>query len=131
MTLNNSIRPSARDGEDPPVPAPAADPAGSADLATWVAYFNDLEAAMHDFEVGLSQHDIAPLRPVNTPAGHPPEQLRERSSGLYTQITELEFRARVLREEVRAEFARLPRGGRMPAETKGDWDFGSSLDIRG
>jgi hypothetical protein len=103
----------------------------SADLATWVTYFNELEAAMHDFEVGLSQHDVAPLRPVLTPNGHPPEELRERSSGLYTQITELEFRARVLREEIRAEFARLPRGGRMPVETKGDWDFGSSLDIRG
>jgi hypothetical protein len=103
----------------------------SADLATWTRYFDDLEVAMHDFEVGLSQHDVAPLRPVITPAGHPPEELRERSSGLYTQITELEFRARVLREEVRAEFARLPRGGRAATDTKGDWDYGSSLDIRG
>jgi hypothetical protein len=120
MTMNGSTLPSDWDSEE------------SADLATWVRYFDELESAMHDFEVGLSQHDIAPLRPVVTPPGHPPEELRERSNGLYTQITELEFRARVLREEVRAQFARLPRGGRnLSSDTKGDWDFGSSLDIRG
>lgn len=102
----------------------------SADLATWITYFNDLEAAMHDFEVGLSQHDVAPLRAIHTPKGHPPEEMRNRSSGLYTRITELEFRARVLREEVRVEFARLPRG-RSRAAAFGDWGYGSSLDIKG
>jgi hypothetical protein len=119
MSIDGPTVPSDRDGD------------GSSDLGTWTRYFDDLESAMHDFEVGLSQHEVAPLRLVETPAGHPPEELRERSSGLYTQITELEFRARVVREEVRAEFARLPRGGRTVSDSKGDWDFGSSLDIRG
>jgi hypothetical protein len=100
----------------------------SADLSTWVSYFDDLEAAMHDFEVGLSQQNVMPLRYIETPVGHPPEELRERSGELYLRITELEFRARFLREEIRAESARLPRG-RTRGGPKSDWNYGSSLDI--
>jgi hypothetical protein len=101
-----------------------------ADTADWVTYFNNLEEAMHEFEVGLSQHNVAPLRSLPTPGGFPPEELRERSGELYTRITELEFRARVQREEMRAEFARLPRVRAAAAAQQG-WGYGSALDISG
>jgi len=100
----------------------------SADLATWQRYFNDLDSTMHDFEVGLSQNNVSPLKELRIPPGHPPEELRERSSELYARITELEFRARFLREEIRAEAARLPRG-RAPSGPKSEWNYGSALDI--
>jgi hypothetical protein len=103
---------------------------GSAGLTEWVRYFNDLEKAMHDFEVGLSQQNVAPLRSVPIPPGHPPEQLRTRSGELYLRISELEFRARIIREELRAASARLPRG-RTPSGPEADWNFGSALDING
>jgi hypothetical protein len=113
---------------NPTAPGPHETTEVSADLATWVRYFDDLEAAMHDFEIGLSQQNVMPLRYIETPVGHPPEELRERSGGLYLRITELEFRARFLREEIRAESARLPRS-RAKGGPKADWNYGSALDI--
>ena len=112
----------------PTAPGPRETSPESDDLDTWVRYFDDLEVAMHDFEVGLSQQNVMPLRYIETPVGHPPEQLRERSGELYLRITELEFRARFLREEIRAESARLPRS-RTKTGPKSDWNYGSALDI--
>ena len=109
-------------------PGPDGAPTLSTDPATWARYFDDLEAAMHDFEVGLSQHNPLPLRQIPIPVGQPPEELQARSKELYQRITELEFRARFLREEIRAELARLPRG-RTRSGPKSDWNYGSALDI--
>jgi hypothetical protein len=101
----------------------------STDLATWVKYFDDIEQTMHEFEVALSRQRVTELHFAPAPPGHPPEQLRRRTIELYRWVTELEFRARFLREEIRAEFARLPR--RTRSGRKAEWNYGSALDING
>jgi hypothetical protein len=92
----------------------------------WASYFDALDDAMHDFEVALSRRDVEDLRMIPLPDGTPPEELRERWSNSYQRILELEFRARALREELKAEFARL-NGVRHPRASS----YGSGLDISG
>jgi hypothetical protein len=101
----------------------------SADLATWTKYFDDVEMVMHEFEVALSRQSVTELHFSPAPPGHPPEELRRRTGELYRWVTELEFRARFMREEIRAEFARLPR--RPKPGPKAYWNYGSALDING
>ena len=97
------------------------------DSGGWETYFNQLEDAMHDFEVALSRRDVEELRHVAMPSGAPPESLKERWLSCYQRISELEFRALALREEMRLEFARLHHGTpRQPPE-----GYGSSIDITG
>jgi hypothetical protein len=98
------------------------------DLSLWTLYFDRLDQAMHDFEVGLSRHDVEPLRFIQSPAGRPPEILRPRLLQASERIRELEFRAQALREELRAEFARLADGHRV-AELRTRTGYGSSLDV--
>jgi hypothetical protein len=101
-----------------------------ADPTIWIRYFDALEAAMHEFEVGLSRQNVVPLQELEVPPGHPPEEMRRRSRELYLRITELEFRAKFLREELRAQVARLPRG-RTRSGPKAEWNYGAALDING
>ena len=42
----------------------------SADLATWIRYFNTLETAMREFEVGLTQQHVVPMREIEIPVGY-------------------------------------------------------------
>ncbi len=100
------------------------------EVERWSRFFDDLDAAMHEFEVELSQQHFVPLREVTPPPGMPPAELRDRSEELYLRVCELEFRAQFLREEIRAEIARLPRG-RAHSNGKSDWAFGRALDING
>jgi hypothetical protein len=100
------------------------------DIARWTKYFDDLDAAMHEFEAQLSQHHFVPLRELAAPEGMPPDALRDRAEELYLHISELEFRAQFLREEIRAEIGRLPRG-RAHSDGRSDWAFGRALDVNG
>jgi hypothetical protein len=100
------------------------------DLLEWTRFFDDLDAAMHDFEVGLSRQDVEPLRNVPPPHGQPPLVLHTRWAQAYQRISELEFRARSMREDLRSEFARIS-GGRRSAQTRPDSGYGSSLDVSG
>jgi len=100
------------------------------DLLEWTRYFDQLDEAMHDFEVGLSQNGVEPLRPIATPFGRPPDILQIRWSQAYQRINELEFRAQALRNEIRAEFARLATGSRA-AQLRTGPGYGSSLDVSG
>jgi hypothetical protein len=102
----------------------------TADLSTWTRYFDEIERSMHEFEVALATQSVVDLHFVPAPPGQPPEELRRRTGELYRWITELEFRARFLREEFRAEMARLPRGRGGPTSKSG-WNYGSALDING
>ncbi len=95
--------------------------------ATWATYFDSVEASMHEFEVALSRHDVFDLHPIEPPAGRPPESFRQRSEELQRWITELEFRARFLREEFRAEITRI----RPQAARRSDSRVGITLDING
>ena len=105
-------------------------PAG--DLADWNAYFDQLEAAMHDFEAALVRRDVQPLRDIPLPAGAPPDELRERWLTDYQRISELEFRALALREDLRSEFSRLQGGTRRTASPDGyGHGYGSAIDISG
>ena len=104
---------------------PDAMPTG--DLTAWSRYFDDLEAAMHDFEAALSRRDVQPLREIPVPHGAPPEALRGRWLTDYQRISELEFRALALREDLRTEFNRL-HGARRRLPPDG---YGSSIDISG
>ena len=105
-------------------------PAG--DVAAWTAYFDELEAAMQDFEAALVRRDVQPLRDVPLPDGAPPEELRERYLSDYQRISELEFRALALREELRMQFSRLQGNARRPGGPDGyGHGYGSSIDITG
>jgi hypothetical protein len=104
---------------------------GATDLITWAAYLDQVEQAMHEFEVALSQRSVTDLHFIPPPAGEPPEELRRRTGELYRWMTELEFRARFVREEIRSEFARLPRGRGASDGSKSSWNYGSALDING
>jgi len=97
------------------------------DLLEWTRYFDQLDEAMQEFEVGLLQQDVEPLRFVPAPAGKPPEILHTRWTQAYERISELEFRARSKREEIRTEFRRLG-SGRRPQPPAGA-GYGSTLDI--
>lgn len=97
------------------------------DFTSWAQYFDELELAMHDFEVALSRRDVEELRAVNLPPGAPPESLKERWLSCYQRISELEFRALALREELRLEFARLNHNTRRQPPD----GYGSSIDITG
>lgn len=100
------------------------------DLSEWTRYFDELGAAMHDFEVGLSRQNVEPLRLIQAPRGKPPEILHARWAQAYQRISELEFRARALREDLRAESARVS-GGRRFVQSRPGSGYGSSLDISG
>jgi hypothetical protein len=97
-------------------------------LALWTKYFDQLDQAMHDFEVLLSRHDVEPLRFIQPPPGRPPQVLRPRWLQASQRIRELEFRAQTLRAELRAEFARLSDGRRV-SELRTRAGYGSSLDV--
>jgi hypothetical protein len=107
---------------------PAGD--GYGDLLQWTRYFDQLDVAMHDFEAALARQDVEPLRQLTTPRGRPPEVLHLRWTQAQQRITELEFRARSLREELRIEFARLS-GGRRVVQSRTNPGYGPSLDITG
>lgn len=113
---------------DMPQIIPEGDETG--DLLEWTRYFDELDDAMHDFEVGLSRQDVQPLRIIQAPRGKPPEVLRTRWAQAYQRISELEFRARSLREELRSEFARVS-GGRRSVQPRQGSGYGSSLDVSG
>ncbi len=100
------------------------------DLLEWTQYFDELDQAMHEFEVGLAQQDVEPLRVVQTPHGRPPLILRTRWAQAYQRISELEFRARSMREELRAEFSRVSSGGRRFGQPSPGAGYGS-LDVSG
>lgn len=105
-------------------------PAG--DVAAWSAYFDELEAAMHDFEAALARREVEPLRDVPLPTGAPPDELRERYLTDYQRISELEFRALALREDLRLQFSKLQGGGRRAAGPEGyGHGYGSSIDLSG
>lgn len=96
-------------------------------VVAWTGYFDAVEQSMHDFEVALSRHDVFDLRLIPPPAGRPPDSFRGRSEELQRWITELEFRARFLREEYRAEISRL----RPQSFRRSDARVGATLDING
>jgi len=96
-------------------------------VTAWAGYFDAVEQSMHEFEVALSRHDVFDLRPVPAPAGRPPESFRSRSEELQRWVTELEFRARFLREEYRAEMSRI----RPQSSRRSDSRVGTTLDING
>lgn len=102
-------------------------PAG--EPAAWSAYFDDLEKAMHDFEAAMVRGDVQPLRDIPLPDGAPPDQLRERWLADYQRISELEFRALALREDLRKQFNRL-HGTRRTPPLEG-YGYGSAIDISG
>ncbi|GLY13944.1 hypothetical protein LWF15_02715 [Kineosporia rhizophila] len=96
-------------------------------VAAWNNYFDAVEQSMHEFEVALSRHDVFDLRPIEPPGGRPPESFRRRGEDLQRWITELEFRARFLREEFRAEITRV----RPQAARRSESRVGATLDING
>jgi hypothetical protein len=96
-------------------------------VAAWAGYFDAIEQAMHEFEVALSRHDVFDLKPVQPPPGRPPESFRQRSEELQRWVTELEFRARFLREEFRAEMNRI----RPQFTRRSEARVGATLDING
>ena len=96
-------------------------------VTAWTSYFDAVEHAMHEFEVALSRHDVFDLRPIAPPPGRPPESFRNRSEDLQRWVTELEFRARFLREEFRAEISRI----RPQAARRSEARVGATLDING
>ncbi|GAB3241701.1 hypothetical protein [Kineosporia babensis] len=96
-------------------------------VTAWAEYFDEVEHAMHEFEGALSRHDVYNLQPIVPPEGRPPEDFRHRSDELQRWITELEFRARFLREEFRAEITRI----RPQAARRSDSRVGTTLDING
>ncbi|GAA3607530.1 hypothetical protein GCM10022223_24370 [Kineosporia mesophila] len=95
--------------------------------AAWSSYFDAVEQSMHEFEVALSRHDVFALRPIAPPPGRPPESFRHRSEELQRWVTELEFRARFLREEFRSEISRIRPTFTRASEAR----MGSTLDING
>jgi hypothetical protein len=103
----------------------------ASDLATWARYFDDVEQAMHEFEVALSRQGVTALQFIPPPAGEPPEELHKRTRELNRWMAELDFRARFVREQIRSEFARLPRGRGSATGGKSTWTYGSALDING
>jgi hypothetical protein len=107
---------------------PAQDPPG--DLLLWTRYFDDLDDAMHDFEVGLARQEVEPLRSIQVPPGRIPDILHMRWTQSCQRITELEFRAQGLREDLRAEFSRLAHGTHTAQLNTGP-GYGSSLDVSG
>ncbi len=113
---------------DLPEILPPGDETG--DLLEWTRYFDKLDDAMHDFEVGLARQDVEPLRIIPAPSGKPPQVLHTRWAQAYQRISELEFRARSLREELRTEFARVS-GGRRFGQPRSEPGYGSSLDVSG
>lgn len=96
-------------------------------VAAWAGYFDAVEQSMHEFEVALSRHDVFDLKPVPMPPGRPPESFRQRSEELQRWVTELEFRARFLREEFRAEMNRI----RPQFTRRSEARVGTTLDING
>jgi len=102
-------------------------PAGPPAVTAWSRYFDEVERSMHEFEVALSRHDVYDLRPVPAPPGRPPESFRGRAERLQRQITELEFRARFLREEFRAEISRIKPQFARRSEAR----VGATLDVNG
>lgn len=106
------------------------EPVGVTDPPTvteWSRYFDEVERSMHAFEVALSRHDVYDLRPIPAPPGRPPESFRDRTERLQRQITELEFRARFLREEFRAEISRIKPQFARRSEAR----VGTNLDVNG
>ncbi|MBT0771420.1 hypothetical protein KIH74_20955 [Kineosporia sp. J2-2] len=95
--------------------------------AAWNVYFDAVEESMHEFEVALSRHNVFDLHLVPPPPGRPPESFRHRSEELQRWVTELEFRARFLREEFRAEISRIRPTFTRVSEAR----VGSTLDING
>ncbi|GAB6899873.1 hypothetical protein [Kineosporia succinea] len=95
--------------------------------SAWNRYFDEVERSMHDFEVALGRHDVFALKVVPPPDGRPPEAFRQRSEELQRWVTELEFRARFLREEFRAEISRIRPTFNRVSEAR----MGSTLDING
>ena len=96
-------------------------------VRAWAGYFDAVEQSMHEFEVALSRHDVFELKPVTPPPGQPPETFRQRSDELQRWVTELEFRARFLREEFRAEMNRI----RPQFTRRSEARVGATLDING
>ncbi len=113
MTTSNSTR--------------AVQAANESAVSAWAGYFDAVEQAMHEFEVALSRHDVFDLRPIPHPPGRPPESFRQRSEELQRWVTELEFRARFLREEFRAEISRIRPQFARRQESR----VGATLDING
>lgn len=102
-------------------------PSNQSAVTAWASYFDAVEHAMHEFEAALSHHDVFELQPIAAPPGHPPESFRKRNEELQRWVTELEFRARFLREEFRAEISRLRPQGARRSESR----VGATLDIHG
>ncbi|WP_285593223.1 hypothetical protein [Kineosporia sp. NBRC 101731] len=96
-------------------------------MTAWNGYFDAVEQSMHEFEIALSRHDVFALPLITPPPGRPPESFRRRSEELQRWITELEFRARFLREEFRSEISRIRPTFTRASEAR----MGSTLDING